>query len=424
MKLISTSILVTTLFLSMMGILFYTGNRIVTIYEPLIEASKELKFEATQAHLWFEEILSGDGHEDVVLVWKHLSLADRYAQAMLDGDDIDSYHIIALSNQGLREEVLSVRKNLTKFRQMANQRYQMQENYGPGSAIDQEFDEVFERFIDDATRIENLLHEMIQADLVEFRLISFILVIISMVLATFLTTILYKNHERIKNQLGNITQSNLLIEDKNNKLKEALSEKEMLLKEVYHRVKNNLQVVSSLINLQARYVHNETAADVLKQSADRIKSMALLHENLYQSKDLAKVDFNTYIHSLVNHLMLGYGDNSGKIKVNMEIDDVYLDVDTSIPCGLIVNELLSNALKHAFPENHPGKIDIAFTQNQKKYHLVISDNGIGFPPSVDYKKTTSLGLQLVITLTNQLMGQITLDQTEGSTFSIYFNKTH
>ena len=206
----------------------------------------------------------------------------------------------------------------------------------------------------------------------------------------------------------------------NDKLKQALNEKEMLLKEVYHRVKNNLQVVSSLINLQAKSVKNEATADLLKQSADRIKAMALLHEKLYQSKDLARIDFNTYIHSLVEHLLFGYGAHSGKIKINMRIDDVFLDVDTAIPCGLIINELLSNALKHAFPDDRQGEIGISFTQDQSEFILVITDNGIGFPADVDFKKSASLGLQLVATLTNQLMGQMKLDQTDGSTFTIRF----
>jgi PAS domain S-box-containing protein len=205
------------------------------------------------------------------------------------------------------------------------------------------------------------------------------------------------------------------------KLKEALNEKEMLLKEVYHRVKNNLQVVSSLINLQARNVKNVAAADLLKQSADRIKSMALLHEKLYQSKDLARIDFNDYIHSLVAHLLFGYGAHSGKIDITIKIGDVFLDVDTAIPCGLIINELLSNALKHAFPGDRHGEIGVNFTQDQGESILVITDNGIGFSTDVDFKKTDSLGLQLVATLTNQLMGQITLNQAEGSTFTIRFS---
>ncbi len=210
----------------------------------------------------------------------------------------------------------------------------------------------------------------------------------------------------------------------NDKLKNALNEKEMLLKEVYHRVKNNLQVVSSLINLQAKNVSNEATLELLKQSADRIKAMALLHEKLYQSKDLTRIDFNEYIHSLVDHLLFSYGGHSGKIKISMSIDEVYFDVDTAIPCGLIINELLSNALQHAFPDDRYGKIDIGFTQEHDEFILTITDNGIGFPVDLDFKKSASLGLQLVATLTSQLMGQMTLEQTAGCKFTLRFTNTH
>ena len=207
-------------------------------------------------------------------------------------------------------------------------------------------------------------------------------------------------------------------------LKAALNEKVVLLKEVYHRVKNNLQVVSSLINLQAKSVDNAETVDLLKQSSDRIKSMAILHEKLYQSDDLAQIDFNAYTHSLINHLLFGYDIQFGRIQVNINIDeDLVLDVDTAIPCGLIINELVSNAIKHAFPDNRQGEIDITFTQNRSAYLLVITDNGVGFPDNIDIKQNKSLGLQLVSTLTNQLMGKLTLDKIEGTNFTIYF-KAH
>ncbi|MDP3876760.1 MAG: histidine kinase dimerization/phosphoacceptor domain -containing protein [Methylobacter sp.] len=194
----------------------------------------------------------------------------------------------------------------------------------------------------------------------------------------------------------------------------------MLLKEVYHRVKNNLQVVSSLINLQAKNVKHEETAALLKQSADRVKAMALIHEKLYQSKDLTRIDFNEYIRSLVDHLLFGYGAPPGKINLNIKIDNIFLDVDTAIPCGLIINELLSNALKHAFPDDRHGEISISFTQDQGEFILIIADNGIGFPPGLDFKNSSSLGLQLVATLTNQLMGRMTLDPADGSVFTLRF----
>ncbi len=207
----------------------------------------------------------------------------------------------------------------------------------------------------------------------------------------------------------------------NEKLKAALNEKEILLKEVYHRVKNNLQVVSSLINLQARHVKNEEALNLLKQSADRIKAMALLHEKLYQSKDLAKIDFNAYVGSLIDSLLYSFGSHANRISIKTHIKDIFLDIDTAIPCGLIINELLSNAIQHAFPNSQQGVIEIGFTREQHEFKLVISDNGIGLPDGLNIKKCKSLGLQLVARLANdQLRGRMSIDENSKTSFTIHF----
>jgi two-component system, sensor histidine kinase PdtaS len=205
-------------------------------------------------------------------------------------------------------------------------------------------------------------------------------------------------------------------------LKAALNEKELLLKEVYHRVKNNLQIVSSLINLQIRKVKNEEAASLLKQSIDRIKAMSILHEKLYQSKDLAKIEFNDYVRSLAEHLFFGFGTQTSQIKLNLSIDQVYLDVDTAIPCGLIINELVTNALHHAFPDSQPGEISISFKHDQGDYVLMVWDNGIGIPADFELNINNSLGLQLVNSLANQLLGKLAIDITKGSKFTIRFSK--
>ena len=215
-------------------------------------------------------------------------------------------------------------------------------------------------------------------------------------------------------------EANILKDEKNKLLEQSLKEKEMLLKEVYHRVKNNLQVVSSLINLQAATIVNKETIGLLKQSADRIKSMALLHEKLYQSKDLSRIDFNEYIHCLVEHLMFGYGIGPDRVKVSINIVNIFLDVDSAIPCGLIFNEVLSNALKHAFPNGREGEITVCFTQGLDEFSLLISDNGIGLPADWELKKSTCLGLELVSELTRQLMGQMALKKVNGTAFAIHF----
>jgi PAS domain S-box-containing protein len=206
-----------------------------------------------------------------------------------------------------------------------------------------------------------------------------------------------------------------------NNLQASFNEKEVLLKEVYHRVKNNLQVVSSLINLQARNVKNDEALNLLKQSADRIKAMALIHEKLYQSNDLAKIDFNEYIVNLTDSLLYSFGVPKGLIKITLDINDIVLDIDRAIPCGLIVNELISNALKHAFPKGQHGDINIHFTHDNNEYNLLHSDNGIGLPDGFNIKTCKSLGLQLVSGLVvNQLNGKINIAQSKGASFTIHF----
>lgn len=205
-------------------------------------------------------------------------------------------------------------------------------------------------------------------------------------------------------------------------IKESLSEKEVLLKEIHHRVKNNLQIISSLLNLQSRYIKDENALGAFNESQNRIKSMALIHEKLYQSEDLTKIDFAEYIKSLTFHLFRSYSVNPGTVELSINFGDVLFDIDTSIPCGLIINELVSNSLKYAFADGRKGKISIDLQLDGEKYVLVISDNGVGFPEGLDFQNTGTLGLRLVNILVNQINGVITLDKSEGTSFKIVFTK--
>jgi len=204
--------------------------------------------------------------------------------------------------------------------------------------------------------------------------------------------------------------------------KTSLREKEALLKEIHHRVKNNLQIISSLLNLQSKYVQNEDALVALRDSQRRIKSMALVHEKLYQSEDLARIDFKEYISSLVSHLLRFYQVTEEKVKLNMDVEDVFLNIETAIPCSLIINELVSNSLKHAFPGDRGGELIIRLSKDNGYYSLELSDNGIGFPRDIDFRKTDSLGLQLVINLVEQLDGEIEMVSEKGVTFNITFSQ--
>jgi PAS domain S-box-containing protein len=202
----------------------------------------------------------------------------------------------------------------------------------------------------------------------------------------------------------------------------SLREKEVLLKEIHHRVKNNLQVISSLLSLQSRQVTDTTTLELLRESQNRVRSMALIHEKLYQSGDLARVDFTEYVRNLTTHLFRSYKASPAAISLSIETaPDLRLSLDTAIPCGLIVNELVSNALKHAFPDGRAGEINIAFDRaGAEQYHLRVSDNGVGFPDGFDFRQSNSLGLQLVHTLIDQLDGTLEMQRNGGTTFAATF----
>jgi len=205
-------------------------------------------------------------------------------------------------------------------------------------------------------------------------------------------------------------------------IKSALKEKEVLLREIHHRTKNNMQVLSSLLALQADRVNDQKYVDLLKDSQERIRSMALIHEKLYQSKDFSKIDFNAYVETLVNGLVRSFAADPDKIVVKMEIEDILIGIDNGIPCGLIINELVSNSLKYAFSHDRSGVIIVTLCSiNENEVELTVSDDGIGIPEDLDFRNTESLGLHLVkILAERQLHGEIKLNGTKGTKFHIRF----
>jgi len=200
------------------------------------------------------------------------------------------------------------------------------------------------------------------------------------------------------------------------RIKESLKEKETLLREIHHRVKNNMQIIQSLLNLQVTRIKEEKAQRVLQESQGRIKAMSMIHEHLYQSETLAQVNIKEYIEKLLEDLVIFY---KAKIKKKLEIENIHLDIDTAIPLGLIINELVTNALKYAFPTGK-GTITIKLTTQKDKIELIIVDDGIGLPESIDIEKTETLGLKLVNILTMQLNGKISLKTRPGTQFKITF----
>lgn len=205
------------------------------------------------------------------------------------------------------------------------------------------------------------------------------------------------------------------------RIQQALNEKEVLLKEVHHRVKNNLQVISSLLSLQAAQAPDPGTRDILRESQNRVRSMALIHEKLYQSSNLARVDFAGYLHNLVNSLSQTYQVNSDRVAIRIQCEKIELDIDTAIPCGLIVNELVSNSLKYAFPDGASGTIEVSCQRTpDQRYRLVVADNGTGLAYGDDLTKGTSLGLKLVTSLTQQIEGEMVVDGKKGARFEIHF----
>ncbi len=200
----------------------------------------------------------------------------------------------------------------------------------------------------------------------------------------------------------------------------SLQEKEVLLKEVHHRVKNNLQVISALLKLQSSYLTDEDIIKIFRDSQNRIKSMALIHENLYRSKDLGKVNFSEYIKHLISHLSQSYGDLASKINFKVNSDNVFLNINTAIPCGMIINELVSNSLKHAFPDGKKGEICIDLSSEDDGFKLIISDNGIGIKGDLNIKDSKTLGFRLINTLVKQIDGNMSLDTINGTRCEIHF----
>lgn len=208
---------------------------------------------------------------------------------------------------------------------------------------------------------------------------------------------------------------------KEQKIQAALEEKNILLGEIHHRVKNNLQIVHSLLDLQSTRIDDDAVLEMLRDSQNRIRSMALIHQTLYQSNDFARVNFSNVLESLVPSLVESYGIDSGAVEFSINANDVLLPLNLAIPCGLIVNELVTNALKHGFPNGRCGEITIELLKHNSEVLLSVSDNGVGVSPDFDLEKRTTLGLQLVSLLADQINARLSIERANPTRFALTFS---
>ena len=208
----------------------------------------------------------------------------------------------------------------------------------------------------------------------------------------------------------------------NQALQKAVSEKETLLKEIHHRVKNNLQVISSLLNLQSKYVEDQSAIDAVKEGQNRVKSMALIHQKLYQEDNLTGITISDYIENLAESLYSSYGVDRDRIDLNLSVEKLNLDVDTTIPLGLIINELISNTLKYAFPEDRTGQLSISLKQSESCLMLLVKDNGVGLPKDLNWKESPSFGLKLVSALAEKLKASLEINNEKGTIVSMIISQ--
>jgi len=209
-------------------------------------------------------------------------------------------------------------------------------------------------------------------------------------------------------------------------VEQQIAEKETLLKEVHHRVKNNLQTVSSLLSLQSRSIENEQMKNLIKSSQNRVISMAMVHEMLYMRDDLSKIEFKSYVQELSEYLVRSVKGTNNNIKLDLHIPDIQLGIDTAIPLGLLINEAITNALKYGIKDDEEGEIHIALKEAQEKaFELEIGDDGAGFPDTVNYKNSKSLGLKLIHNLARQLKGTITKDNSKkGTNYVVKFREVN
>lgn len=224
-------------------------------------------------------------------------------------------------------------------------------------------------------------------------------------------------NEAVLANLRDVTERNIA----EKRTQKDLKEKEVMLMEIHHRVKNNLQIISSMLKMQSAYIKDEEALEYFKDSQNRVKTMSLIHESLYQSEDLSKINLNRYIKKLINQLIISFRNENKNIKLIMNIDEIFFNINKTIPLGLLINEIVSNSFKYAFPHRKDGEIKISLKKKGAIHTLVIADNGLSMPEDLDIENTNTFGLHLLNALISQLNGKLTLNRKNGTSYKIKFD---
>ncbi|MHC4464212.1 MAG: sensor histidine kinase [Planctomycetota bacterium] len=556
-----------------MSYIFYIGNDTIATHGPLVDTSMEFRLECTMAHVRCEEVISGSSQSDIDAIWKHLSNADWYARAMLEGGHGAQGTFLPLDELEMRRTVEEALVELANFKTVTEKR--LAEAGTVSAETEQTYHATFDNLMGKFDSVETALQQVIWRDLKNFRILQTVLIIVCLLLAVVVGVVISRfiqrpinnelklqaanqqlraseqqlraaNRELIASeqqlraanqQLGanekklreqyeffrtaveslshpfvvidthdfaikvansaathtpgthGVTCYELLhkrkepcdetehpcpirriqetkravtvehvhydkdgnprdvevhaypiFDDKGDvsqmieyclditdrkraeqQLKTSLEEKGVLLREIHHRVKNNLQIIVSLLSLQSDYVQDKWAVELFHECQLRVKSMALLHERLYQTENLAQINLADYVRDLTDELLCSYGADPRKIELKINVKDVFPTIDIAIPCALMINELVSNCLKHAFPGDRAGEIRIGLdSDEQDNCTLSVSDDGVGFAQDGELPNVRTLGLQLVSILAEQLRGTVILDKSAGTSFRISF----
>jgi two-component sensor histidine kinase len=402
-------IIVALLIICTIGYSSVVGVRLTSKYTPLIDAIMQVKYETTAAHMWFEEMINGDRDEDMDYIDAFFEKAEFHARAIINGGSDSEWLYYPVEDDRLEQELTEIAAMILGLRGLTVQRYDMHRSSEAGADLERQYDALYLNIIMKASHAEEMLHKIVRDDLYRFKSFQFLIALSVIVGSLFIILLLSRHQQEMENKISALDNSNI--------------EKEILLKEVHHRVKNNMTVISSLLSLQSGYVDDRKYREMFEESQGRIRSMALVHDKLYQSGDFVHIGVRDYVLTLVESVKVAFAGDLSVSSV-VEVEDIDLDIDTLVPCGLIMNELLTNIMKHAFDREDNAEFRVEMINaDESNVSLTVSDNGRGLPEGFDLSGPLGLGLKLVRVLVEQINGTIEAESRDGARFRLLFPRT-